>query len=181
MKTKYSILLFFTLLLTLNSCKQSDVEKEIEAFMESYVNLELDSMFYLGNQRTSVFDIRKHKYSYIVYVDSFSCSGCELNHFSDWAALGNYVDINDVTYLFIVSPKKKELTYIIEKVRRDTLFNDRIYIDAVGLFERSNSRLPRNKLLHTFLIDGKGQVVLVGSPINNSKMRKMLLELLEHK
>ena len=119
-------------------------------------------------------DICGHSYS-------FSCSGCELNHFSDWAALGNYVDINDVTYLFIVSPKKKELTYIIEKVRRDTLFNDRIYIDAVGLFERSNSRLPRNKLLHTFLIDGKGQVVLVGSPINNSKMRKMLLELLEHK
>lgn len=167
------------MLITLSSCRQTEFEKEIKDFVGSHIDLELDSMLYISNPQSPAFNIKQQKFSYIVYVDSLSCSDCAINHFADWASFENQVDPNRMTYLFIVSTKTKNKSHIIEKVKKDTLFNDRIYIDNTGIFEHSNPHLPSNKLLHTFLIDNSGQVVLVGSPINNQKTLNLALELLE--
>lgn len=157
------------------SCKQNTIKREINDFVNTKVSLMLDSMI---NVRHNNVLTDMNKYAYITYVDSFSCSHCALNHFSDWAILETKINKSKLIYFFIVSPKIKERTKIIELVKKDTIFNDRIYIDTAGFFERNNPYLPKNKLLHTFLIDNENNVLLTGDPIRNKKIEAILWKII---
>ena len=160
------------------SCKRSiSLEKEIQDFQNTQIALMLNSMKYMGDKDVYS-SIGEHDYIYVNYVDSFSCSDCAINHFSDWAHLERYRESGLLEYIFIVSPKKADVSRIVEKVNRDTLFRDQILIDSAGVFERVNKDLPKNKLLHTFLVDKGRKVKLVGSPIGNEKIERMLLKII---
>ncbi|MFI3306556.1 MAG: hypothetical protein R3Y68_08625 [Rikenellaceae bacterium] len=61
------------------------------------------------------------------------------------------------------------------------MFDYPIIIDSIGEFERLNPHLPKNKAMHTFLLDENNNVVLVGNPLNNPKIEKMFKEIVEEK
>lgn len=179
MKTRYSIICSILLLLSITSCKQSSFEEEMGVFNNSHIKLMLDSMMYM--QQDKSFSSIKSEYTYIVYVDSVSCSDCALNHFKDWTEFESLFERDKFSYLFIVTPKEIEKTSVMEKVKSDILFNDRIYIDTAGIFERNNPLLPQNKLLHTFMINKNDTVILIGNPINNPKIKKLFHRILNQK
>lgn len=177
MRTKYSIICFLLSLFSI-SCKQTAFEKEMRVFNNSRIELMLDSMNCVRTKDEMVVP-NKSEYTYVIYVDSFSCSDCALNHFKDWVVLETQFDHRKFTYLFIVNPKKGERTHFIEKVKNDTLFNNRIYIDTTDVFKRHNPMLPQNNLLHTFMINKKDTVILIGNPINNRKMKELLNKIVQ--
>lgn len=102
---------------------------------------------------------------------------------ADWSQL----DIVDafqkgvIRYLFIVAPKKNQRAKILNIIKKDTLFNAYIYVDTTNIFERNNPRLPANKLLHTFLINSQGNVELIGNPITNMEIKKLLIKMINNK
>ena len=83
---KIRILLFFTIIM---ACEKSPLERDVEIFTDSNVKLMLDSMVNVHSEES--FSERK-PYLYISYVDSNSCSGCELSHFSDWDEVRHNTD-----------------------------------------------------------------------------------------
>lgn len=179
MRTEYNIIGFVLFFLFIISCKQSSFKEEMDVFNNSQIKLMLDSMIY--TQQNKMVSSIESGYTYIVYVDSVSCSDCALNHFKDWTEFESLFDREKFSYLFIVNPKQSEMTNVIEKVKSDTLFNDRIYIDTAGVFERNNYLLPQNKLLHTFMINKNNTVVLIGNPINNPKIKKLFYKIINQK
>lgn len=173
---------FFLMLVFLSfmfSCNKNNLlEKEIHDFYNTKIDLVLDSMKHMGDNL--VYDsIFNSEWVYVTYVDSFSCSYCAVNHFSDWAKLEQYREKGLMEYIFVVSPKKAGVSRIVEKVSKDTIWRNQIFIDSAGVFERINKKLPRNRLLHSFLIDKDGTVKLVGNPIDNAKISDMLGEILQ--
>lgn len=58
---------------------------------------------------------------------------------------------------------------------------DPFIIDINNEFEQLNPHLPKNKAMHTFLLDENNNVVLVGNPLHNPKIEKMFKEIVEEK
>ena len=66
--------------------------------------------------KDSTFHYKMKDYAYIVYVDSLSCSDCAINHLSDWTdlTLTQYLNDNDLSLLFIISPPKNKIKKIMK-------------------------------------------------------------------
>lgn len=163
------------------SCNSRDrINKEIKNFYHSQIELPLDSMMNLSS-KTHTLNYDRTKYIYVMYVDSTSCSDCAISHLSDWSQLyliDNYKD-SVLNHLFIIAPKREQYIHVSKLVAKDTVFNKFVFIDTTGVFERSNPNLPTNKLLHTFLINRQRKVELIGNPLDNTQIKKMLAKLLE--
>lgn len=162
------------------SCGESAFDKEVREFVDTHMELSLDSMVYMYPLNQMITE-KSNDFTYVIYVDSFTCGKCALNHFSDWDVLCSTVNAERLSYIFILSPKEGDKEQTFEIVRQDTLFNDRTYIDTTGIFEKKNPQLPENKLLHTFLINSECKVQLAGSPLYNYKMKNLLEQVLTEK
>lgn len=181
MKKLFNVVFLFAILLAISSCNsRHKIDEDMIAFHGSHIDLPIDSMINVSSMCHKN-SYRSVKYIYIMYVDSTSCSECAISHLADWSQL----DIMDtfkkglIKYLFIVSPKHSQREHLLNLIKKDTLFNEFIYVDTTGIFERKNPELPQNKLLHTFLVDSKRNVELIGNPIENMEIKKLLIKLLE--
>ncbi|MBS4809127.1 MAG: hypothetical protein KH071_14815 [Paraprevotella sp.] len=56
-----------------------------------------------------------------------------------------------------------------------------VYLDSLGVLERANPQIPSNPDLHTFLLDEDNNVLLVGNPIWNEKIKEMFWQIVEEK
>ena len=54
-------------------------------------------------------------------------------------------------------------------------------LDTLKEFERLNPHLPKNRALHTFLLDENNRVILVGNPSRNEKIKEMFYKIVEEK
>ncbi|MBR2195950.1 MAG: hypothetical protein IJ911_10090 [Salinivirgaceae bacterium] len=60
---------------------------------------------------------------------------------------------------------------VLEEASYSTKLHDYpIFIDTANQFYKLNPHIPDNKLMHSFLLDSEGKVVLVGNPIQNQAM-----------
>ena len=116
----------------------------------------------------------------IIYSDSIGCSPCSIKYMYEWDDLIEYAkQFNDrLKYYFIFSPKKND-EYSLRFALKGALFDYPVVLDNKGDFERLNQHLPKNKALHTFLLDREGNVILVGSPLNNPKVEILFKTMVE--
>ena len=57
-----------------------------------------------------------------------------------------------------------------------------VFGDTLSIFRRHNPQIPNNKLFHTFLLDESDRVLLVGSPLRNERVDKLLRKIVnEHR
>ena len=68
-----------------------------------------------------------------------------------------------------------------DPLNKNVKFNYPILLDTLGEFEKLNPHLPKNHLLHTFLLDENNRVVLVGNPLRNKKIEEMFYKIVEEK
>ena len=61
------------------------------------------------------------------------------------------------------------------------MFDCPILLDTLGEFEKLNPHLPKNRALHTFLLDENNNVILVGNPLRNKKIEEMFYQIVEEK
>lgn len=53
-----------------------------------------------------------------------------------------------------------------------------VYFDYAGVTVKENPLLDKSSLLHSFVLNNRNEVVLVGNPFGNEKLYELLLEIM---
>lgn len=178
MNFKYCVFLIISVLFL--SCKNKNATMEQIARMQSdVVVLPLDSM---NNTGVSPCVPRLDGYKFIVYSDSSDCSSCSLRKLYQWDELSElskrYGD--GVQFIFIFSPSKKNQG-LFELAIRNVLSSSLIYMDTINIFSRLNPHIPGERRFHTFLLDEDNNVLLVGNPLENEKIKELFWQIVEER
>lgn len=125
----------------------------------------------------------KAKMKLVVYTDSTKCSECTLKNMYMWEDFvkleKQYHNEFEIIYIFqtkkgLYDKKLASLFYLTE------LFHP-MYVDSKSFFSKVNPQLPKESLYHIFLLDENNSVILVGNPLFNPKLEKMLRRILQEK
>lgn len=159
------------------SCNQkSDIETSLMKMKSRSVNLCLQEM-QCRNKRgdTIVVDSVKTSYRMVVYVDSSVCSPCTLDKMYVWneSIKKARKQGNRLKYVFIVAPKLEQLEDAYLSIESNGL-DSPVYVDTAYVFRRVNPHLPKERMYHSFLLDAKDSVVIVGNPMENPKIDSLI-------
>lgn len=118
----------------------------------------------------------------VVYTDSTGCTSCNLTKMYLWDSLIEFSNKYNggLKYHFIFSPQKRDIKQFEMSIRNRNMHYP-IFLDTLGEFEKLNLHLPKNRKLHTFLLDESNHVILVGDPMQNKQIRKMFYKIVEEK
>jgi hypothetical protein len=85
-----------------------------------------------------------------------------------WGNMANYADSLEQWFhiVFLFKPKKEDLHGVMMAFQREQ-FDYPIFIDPNATFVKQNPKLPKNRQLHSFLLDRNNRVVMVGNPLHN--------------
>lgn len=105
----------------------------------------------------------------LIYTDSASCASCKISKMTLWKPFMDFSNNynNKLKLIFIFTSNNSQRIWKELDVFQ---FEYPYIIDTLGEFELLNPHLPKNKALHTFLLDKNNNVILVGDPIYNEKM-----------
>ena len=117
----------------------------------------------------------------IVYSDSVSCTPCAINKMYLWNSFLDYSKSynGQLNFYFILCPARKDFQEMKLALIKNSRFNYPIILDTLGQFAKLNPHLPKNKALHTFLLDENNNVILVGNPLHNKKIKEMFYRIVE--
>lgn len=86
----------------------------------------------------------------------------------------NTEDVEQII-IYTGSKTKKEL----KKLYYEKLMPQTISIDIAKIFSHINPNIPSETKYHTFLIDENDKVVLVGNPLTKTKIRDVMINVVE--
>lgn len=160
------------------SCnKERAVRDDIIRLKSRPITLSCNSMRLISHENKV--DTFPKQFYWVVYSDSVDCSTCRLTNLLHW---GDFIykvkeSAADVGFRFIFSPSDEDMGAFM--CTAGTLkLSSQIYLDSSNVFARQNPHVPNDVLFHTFLMDGKGNVLLVGDPVRNSEVNKLFWELI---
>lgn len=167
------------LLLSLVGCsrQKESLKKDIVKLQSRKVNIPLDLMLCFNGLLTTAPNPDKLKFKLIIYTDSVSCFSCSLNRLFYWTPLIDSLKPS-IDFVFILSPKANELDKVKDVLRLGNL-NYPVYIDTCSAFIKANPHIPDNNLMHTFLLNNKDSVVLVGNPLSTPKIKEILINIIK--
>ena len=174
-------LVLISIALVIFSCKGNDGIKEDIRILHSKNIIIYDNVtIIVGGKDTLMSDHMDSEFKLVVYTDSTECNSCEIQKMYAWNSLLRYAERFDsrLKYYFIFSPKRND-EYSVRLALRNALFDYPVILDSKGEFAKLNPHLPKNKALHTFLLDKENNVILVGSPLNNPEIEKLFKETVE--
>ncbi|MBE6334316.1 MAG: hypothetical protein E7071_05780 [Bacteroidales bacterium] len=172
---------------TISACSdRAKLERDVKLIHSSPIDLCMDSLYrYCTNeganseQSVVVDTVEVGKLSLVIYSDETVCSSCAVKGMYVWNELidstkNRYGD--SLPFYFIFTPEKEQLVDLKIALKRSG-FDYPVYIDTLGVFKQRNRHIPKNKLLHTFLLDSDRKVVLVGSPLSNYAIMQMFYQI----
>lgn len=173
-KYKMNKYLSLILVLLLQSCNSS-MESKITKLQSFSIDLCLDDMTCIYSKNDFDIDsyyqeIETAKYIVVVYMDSEECMSCNIGKLHAWDSyISKIAEFNSVEIVFIFSPRIEDgenlkTLLLIEKLKFP------VFVDTKGTFTLKNKHIPTDLYLHTFLINEKKEVVLVGDPRRNKRI-----------
>lgn len=108
----------------------------------------------------------------VLFVDSTSCSGCFLSHLLSYYEINDSLVAHGGEMVVLLHPKKSVQQEIESKAVQER-YPFWCIVDRAGEFIRKNPDIPDNQLLHTFLLDENDNLVLVGDPARNSRIKEL--------
>ncbi len=168
----------FLTFLSLNAC-DSRVDKinvKLQELCSEPIKFNTHDFVVVCNNPTYKICVDSVEFKYVCFLDSSECTSCALKDAYRW---------NDYISMFESNSKQISFLYVLStKPSRDVMlqiresgFCQNIYIDTCGVFAENNPHIPNNMMFHTFLLDKNNNVVLVGNPIKNEKIRKRFIEI----
>lgn len=170
MGIRNSVLLF--IFISLCSCtRHNNVEKVIERLVGKEIVLPVSLKPYIKNTEVAIPDFHHNKVKIVVYLDSLGCEDCKLYDLLKMDRLleSHSIFCDEFVVLYILHPSShlsKNVGGMLEVID----FNYPVFIDFNGDFEKENPFLPSRNLFHSFLLNRENKIILVGSPLNNTKM-----------
>ena len=118
-------------------------------------------------------------YAVVSYTDSIGCTSCKLQ-LNRWKELINAFDtlyVQKVTFLFIMHPfDRKELIQLLKEYQ----FDYPVCIDEDNLFNKQN-HVPKNNMFQTFLLNKNSEILAIGNPVLNPKVKALYQEIIQGK
>ena len=174
MKCVVYIILSF---IALSSCKDSPKD-EIACLVKEWDGKEIrfpeSPVFTIQGKDTVDFSFRNAEYKVVSYVDSIGCISCKLQ-LDRWKDFIHEVDsLTGRTVPFILCLHTPDVFEMRRIVRKDD-FQYPVFIDEKGTFDALN-HFPTNMTFQTFLLDKNNQIVAIGNPGLNPKVKELYLE-----
>lgn len=166
----------------LASCvgESGKVKQELASLMSNRIEMCQEATVTLSGKDIIAQDYFASDFKMVVYTDSLGCSSCALQQLHLWSDFVEFAEPygGKLKYYFIFNPPKREN---IRLALRSSMLDYPMLLDSLGEFERLNPHLPKNKAMHTFLLDEQNNVVLVGNPLHNPEIERMFKEIVEEK
>ena len=181
------ILLFFLVIGGIfASCHENTDKQTVQKELEKIVGKKLlfpDSLSLrlLGECITDSGSLKRNSVKIVSYFTPFLCSSCNLDIFEKWKIIieGVTFSFGDVVdFVFIFDQRKNGEAELTEALKA-SYFNHPVYYDR-GYFVRLNTFVPPNPLYHTFLTDIDNNIILVGNPVWNRRIKKLYISTLEN-
>jgi len=179
MKTKnlnISILVIFLIIISISCTNKKDKNtKIISQFLGKELLLNDSLPIKCIKQKHHINTSKNRKIRIISYINAKNCFNC-LEDLKKWKKLMNEFSQYEVEYTFYINHdwkhiKRYMLTWDIDYP---------IVLDKQGWFKKKNN-LPKNNFLHTFLINKKNKIILIGNLLKNKKLKsaykKKIIEL----
>lgn len=176
----YCIICSFFVLICFSCKNRTDREEQVGSLIAKWegrtVIFPNNAVFtVLGRDTVSNNDLQSD-YKVVVYADAVGCISCKLK-LSKWkkiiSELGEVSDCK-ISFLFYLYPNsKEEIVDILEQNH----FNYPVCFDFDDSFNKLN-KLPDNEKFHVLLLDGENKVILMGNPVNNSKIKDLYLKVI---
>jgi len=117
---------------------------------------------------TVLTDFTKAPAKLVVWTDSLGCTSCRASKMSEWNSIIVYADsiAQWFNIIFLFTPKKEDIDRVNIALKADK-FDYPVFVDQNANFVKQNPKLPKNRQLHSFLLDKNNKVVMVGSPLYN--------------
>lgn len=173
MRTVYY--LFLASLMLLSSCGKKSFADEILKMQSRPIDLKAcKDAVYLENGVEADFCDEDSVYKLILYIDSASCSPCFVSHMYDYKKTVEYFDSAGIRTLFVFEPSQNKVKDVISSLEQQS-FPLLSLVVRDGGFASATPQLPASSLLHSFLLNEKNEVVVVGNPVRNEKVRELML------
>lgn len=161
------------------SCGDSALNKVCDEFIGDSIIIPFEKMnkcsFSMYADTTRV----NRDYKLVSYMKMEGCSNCKI---SALCAMDNMSSEKDCTYrlepIYIIEVSPKEIDFVYAELCKSRIKSP-VYLDTCGFFKQANPELPNNPLFHTFVLNKKDVVVLVGNPYKNKKMTELLDKVLK--
>ncbi|MCL2502971.1 MAG: hypothetical protein FWE99_07560 [Bacteroidales bacterium] len=154
--------------LLLFSCSGNRLTKSVEQFMGQQIVLSADWNAVYKGRDTVLTGFIEAPVKLVVWYDSLGCGSCEVGKMHEWNKITAYADSLapwfSIVYLF--TPRRADLRSVDRAVKIDK-FDYPVFIDKDATFIQQNPKLPKNRQLHSFLLDKNNRVVMVGNPLHN--------------
>jgi len=172
---KYKLLLFLSVIFSINSCKDSGRKTDISKVLTEWIGKEIQfpdnvPCFVSGHDTIEHLccDNLQKEYKILLFVDSTGCSECRLK-LLEWKQLIIEADRlfqGKVGFLFFFQPKNViEMKYMFYQNK----FIHPVFID-IKLEINVLNNFPLEQQYQCFLLDNENKVLLIGNPVMNPKI-----------
>lgn len=164
------LLIFGIMLVLMQSCRKYYKSRDVKSFVGSEIVFPQDLQYFRG---TNIYynPTDTARASVVYWFDENECSICKLSNLGVSRKLFDYcrdsVFPTNIRIIFTPSFEKKEL---FMEFLENSESEFPICVDINNSFGKSNPTIPKQQQFHTFLLDNKNKVVLVGDPLMNEKM-----------
>lgn len=135
------------------------------------INLTFNNIESCINGIDSLYESTKVK-KLIIYVDSTSCTDCFLSHLVSYNEINDTLSAYNGETIVLLQPQKRKLGEVKDFLNYET-YPFWCILDLDGEFISLNPKLPNNKILHTFLLNEDNDIVLIGDPTRNSRIKDL--------
>ena len=181
------ILTVFGFLILMISCDNNkEIEAKIGQMKSCPIDLCLDSLHYFSNSNCQGIDslsFYNKNISLVVYSDSNFCTICGLKKLYQWYDVLSIIrdKYNGIVKVYFIFAPSKEQVPDLDKAVKTSLIDYPVFFDYNNVFARRNTNIPADITMHTFLLDENGGIILVGSPLDNMRIRKLFFDYLDKK
>jgi len=155
-----------------NEQKQKLAE-ELRMFKEQAIVLP-DNLLakYYGEQEPDI-SLLDRPIKMVVYVNQGGCEDCKLRElFPVYIFTLENKPFTKFGVVIILNPSHIES---VDNFLKEVRFRHTVFYDLDSSFERTNPHFPKNERFHTFLLDENNNVILVGNPTRNVKLKNLYL------
>ena len=155
-----------------SSCENYKMKRDMERLLNQHISYPTSMQCFEG-EKFKYLNLQENHTKIVIWYDSTECGECRIHNLPTFKNFENYCQNltcgPDLVFLF--SPSHKMISQTLDEASISTKLHDYpIYIDTANQFYKLNPHIPANNLMHSFLLDSEGKVVLVGNPIQNQAM-----------
>lgn len=173
----FAVVAFICLLASCIGMHDKVKKREIENLLKEWIGKTIifpnEILFDFQNE------LENKDFVIVNYIDSVGCLNCKLN-LRKWKSLISEYDTltnKNIGYLFILqSAKLEDLIWLIQWDK----FTGPICFDENNIFCTVND-LPRNEMFHTFLLSKEHELIAVGNPVDNYKVKELYRHIIQGK